>query len=96
VTRLVVDLEQLLATVERMRRFQEHLANSHEVAVHRVAELHVVWTGDAADAQAAAARHWSAAAAQVHAALAALTAIASTAHANYTAAAAANRRMWSA
>jgi WXG100 family type VII secretion target len=93
---LVVDLDQLVGTVERMRRFQDHLADTHEVAARRIEELHVVWTGDAADAQAAAARHWSAAAAQVHAALAALTAIASTAHANYTAAAAANRRMWSA
>ncbi|HEU5266207.1 MAG TPA: WXG100 family type VII secretion target [Jatrophihabitans sp.] len=95
-TRLVVDLDQLLGAVERMRRFQEHLARTHDVASRRMGDLHVVWTGDAADAQAAAQRHWSAAADQVHEALAALTAIASAAHANYAVAAAANRRMWSA
>jgi WXG100 family type VII secretion target len=96
VTRLVVDLDKLLGAVERMRRFQEELARTHEVVERRVRGLHLVWTGEAATAQAVAQQHWSTAAGQVHEALVGLAAIASTAHANYLAAAAANRRMWSA
>ena len=52
------------------------------------------WTGDAAVTQAAAHTQWSDAVEDLQTALGALRSIATTAHSNYTAALAANRRMW--
>jgi WXG100 family type VII secretion target len=95
VTRLVVDLDELARSVERMRLFQEHLIHAHDAVDSRMRELHVVWTGDAASAQASAQEHWAAGARDVQEALAALSSIAHVAHLNYTAAVTANRRMWS-
>ena len=94
-TRLVVDIDELARSVERMRLFQQHLINAHDAVDGRMRELHVVWTGEAASAQASAQQHWTAAARDVQEALAALSAIAHTAHLNYTVAVTANRRMWS-
>jgi WXG100 family type VII secretion target len=96
VTRLVVDLDQLAAAVQRMERFQEHLVRTHDEVERRVRDMHIAWTGEAAAAQSVAQQHWTAASHEVQDALAALRSIASTAHANYTAAASANQRMWSA
>ncbi len=94
-TRLVVDLDELARSVDRMRLFQEHLIRAHDEVRSRMRELQVVWSGEAANAQASAQEHWAAAADDVQDALGALASIAGTAHANYTAALAANRRMWS-
>ena len=94
-TRLVVDLDELSRSVERMRLFQEHLIRAHDSVQSRMRDLHAVWTGEAAGAQAIAQQHWAAAARDLQDALTTLASIARTAHANYTAAAAANRRMWS-
>ena len=95
-TRLTVDLERLEQTIERLQRFQQHLARTHEEAERRVQQLQLAWTGEAAAAQATAQHHWAVAAVQVQESLASLRSIAATAHANYTAAVLANRRMWSA
>lgn len=95
-TRLVVDLDQLAEAVGRMERFQQHLVRTHDEVERRVRDMHVVWTGEAAVAQSVAQQHWAAASHDLQDALAALRSIASTAHTNYAAAAAANQRMWSA
>jgi ESAT-6 family protein len=94
VTRVGVDLDRLAELMVRMERCERQLVRTHEDVTQRVREMYGSWDGDAAQAQAAAQREWSAAAAQVHAALAGLRRIGSTAHANYLAAIAANRRMW--
>ncbi len=94
-TRLVVDLDELARSVQRMQLFAQQLTGAHDAVQGRMRELHVAWTGEAASAHAAAQQHWDAAADEVHDALAVLASIVGTAHANYTAAAAANRRMWS-
>lgn len=91
----MVDLEQLAQLVERMARVQAQLGRVGEDADARVDQLQSDWSGTAASAQAAAHAQWRAGAAEVHEALAVLRAIVSTAHANYLAAVAASRRMWS-
>lgn len=91
-TRLAVDLAALAALVERMALFGDQLARVHDDVDARLGALQ--WTGEAAAAQAEAHARWSAATADLHGALAVLRSIAATAHTNYTAAAAANRRMW--
>lgn len=93
-TRVVVDLARLAELIDRMEVVQAQLAAArHEVAA-RTRGLHGSWVGAAATAQAATHAEWDAGAAEVHAALATLRAIASDARANYLAAIVANRRMW--
>jgi uncharacterized protein YukE len=92
-SRVVVDLSHLAELVERMEQFLVQLTAVREVAV-RAEQSHGTWTGDAAALEADAQARWSGGAAEVQDALAALRAIASTAHANYDAAVLANRRMW--
>lgn len=93
-SRLRVDLERLDTLVEQLRVVQEQLGRLHREADLRGRQLHLTWTGDAAAAQAGAHARWAAAAVEVQDALAALRAVAATAHGNYAAAAQANRRMW--
>jgi WXG100 family type VII secretion target len=94
VSRLVVDLDRLAQLVDRMSRLEAQLVRVGDDADARVRVLHAGWSGAAASAQAAAHAQWRAGAAEVHDALVALRAIVSTAHGNYAAAVAANRRMW--
>lgn len=91
-TRLTVDLDALAGLVERMSLFGDQLARVHDDVDGRLHGLR--WTGEAAAAQAAAHAQWSAAVGELHSALSSLRSIAATAHANYNAAAAANRQMW--
>ena len=79
--------------IERMEQYLAHLSALRDEAV-RVERLHPTWTGEAAVAQAQAQSRWAAGAAEVQDSLAALRAVAATAHANYDAAVLANRRMW--
>jgi uncharacterized protein YukE len=95
VSRLRVDLAQLDELVVQMRRVQDQLGRVRADLDAQVAELHSTWTGGAAAMQALAHRRWTEGGASVEEALAALHAIAATAHGNYASAAAANRRMWS-
>ncbi len=93
-TRLAVDLAALAELVEGMQRFQDHLTTTRQEVERRVAGLHLTWSGGAAAEQAAAQRHWSMATDELQQTLAVLRSIGLTAHANYSAAMAANRRMW--
>ena len=94
-SRLRVDLAELDRLVERMCLVQQQLGHLRAELDARVAQLHLTWTGEAAAAQVLAHERWAAGAAEVQEALAALHAIAATAHGNYSSAVAANRRMWS-
>lgn len=87
---------QLADVVERLARLDAHLERVAAQVERRVATLSGTWSGEAAEAQRAAHAEWQRGAAQMRAALATMRAIAGTAHANYTAAAAANVRMWGA
>jgi WXG100 family type VII secretion target len=93
-SRVVVDLERLAELVDRMEVFQAQLTRAGNDADARVRQLHGSWTGTAADTQSAAHAQWRAGASEVQETLAVLRSIVSGAHANYHAAALANRRMW--
>jgi uncharacterized protein YukE len=92
VSPIVVDLEQLAELVAGIETFQHHLSRVGQDVDARGKTL--PWTGRAAAEHAHAQARWAAGAAEVQAALAVLRSIAVTAHANYEAAALANRRMW--
>jgi ESAT-6 family protein len=89
-----VDIELLQDVVDRMAAFENGLDERLAEVDARISRLHHVWTGAAAAEQARAHREWLAGAQQMREAVAALRAIGATAHANYTAAIAANRQMW--
>lgn len=93
-TELTVDVAALERFVSRLELLAGHLGRVRADVDAQVGQLHVTWTGEAAERQAAAQRRWAAGADDVHAALAALRAVASIAHANYLAAVQANRGMW--
>jgi hypothetical protein len=92
-SRLVVDLGHLADLVDRMEQYLAHLSAVRDEAV-RVEQSHGTWTGEGAVLESEAQARWAAGAADVQESLAALRAIASTAHANYEAAVVTNRRMW--
>lgn len=94
-SRLRVDLAALDDLIGRMQHFEARLAALRSEAAARTGELHATWRGAAAQTQAGAQATWAAGAGEVHDALVALRSVAVTAHANYAAATAANRRMWS-
>jgi WXG100 family type VII secretion target len=86
---------QLADVVVRLGALDAHLQAVVAQVERRVDELHLTWSGDAAQAQRSAHDEWQRGAAQMRAALATMRSIAASAHANYTAAAAANVQMWS-
>lgn len=90
-----VDLDQLAAVVEQMGRVDAQLQQACAEVEAQIQQLHLTWTGSAAAAQQAAHQRWQDGAARMRAALAMMAQIASTAHGNYTNAAAANTQMWS-
>ncbi len=90
-----VDIELLQDAVDRMAAFESGLEQRLAEIDARTSRLHQVWTGAAAVEQARAHREWLAGAQQMREAVAALRVVGATAHANYTAAIAANRQMWS-
>jgi WXG100 family type VII secretion target len=93
-TRIAVDLDQLMEFVARLEYAQTELTQARGDADARIRQVQTGWDGAAAQAQAAAHARWRAGARQVQEALAALHSIARTAHANYAAAVRANQSMW--
>jgi ESAT-6 family protein len=89
-----VDIELLQDVVDRMTEFERGLEERLAEIDARIGRLHQVWSGAGAAEQARAHREWLAGAQQMREAVAALRVIGATAHANYTAAVAANRQMW--
>ena len=90
-----VDLESLLAAVDRMSQFDGQLEQSLARAKSSVESLGLSWQGDAANAQQTAQTQWNDGADELRAALGQLRDIAERAHANYSGAADVNNRMWS-
>jgi WXG100 family type VII secretion target len=92
--RLTVHLPHLAQTADDLKSLadtlEKHLAEVDR-GVHRVAST---WTGEAQEAFQERYRQWRSASADLHRALRTLQGIVSTAHGNYSAARAANLRMW--
>ncbi|MEP6696067.1 MAG: WXG100 family type VII secretion target [Pseudonocardiales bacterium] len=89
-----VDLDKLDGVVTRMGIFEKSIEARLAELDGRIQKMHGVWCGAAAAAQLATHREWMAGAREMRAGLVALKAAAATAHANYSAAVAANVRMW--
>jgi WXG100 family type VII secretion target len=90
-----VDLQTLLAAVDRMADFDERLEQSLARVKSSMATLAPLWHGDAAVEQESAQQQWDSGAEELRATLGQLRDIAEKAHGNYSDAAAINTRMWS-
>ncbi len=90
-----VELEELLAFVDRLQAFESHAEAIATRVDDQVAALHNTWSGDAAEAHRARHQEWMAGANQMRDALAQLRAATHNAHRNYTDAAALNLAMLS-
>jgi WXG100 family type VII secretion target len=90
-----VDPEALADAVARMAEYVRYAENMLGDIDSLVTNLHLTWSGEAAEAHVAAHRHWAAGAAMMREALALLKAAGTIAHANYTGVMAANLGMWS-
>jgi WXG100 family type VII secretion target len=94
-TRVAVDLELLADLLDRMAAFEQRFAVVRDDVDARMRRTRAVWTGAAADAQAAVHERWVVGAREMHEGLTALHSIAGTARENYASAVQANRQMWS-
>ncbi|MHA3702916.1 WXG100 family type VII secretion target [Jatrophihabitans sp. YIM 134969] len=90
----VVDTDRLEAVVAKLTALAAQADEVIGEVDARVRALGGAWSGDASEAQQAAHAEWVAGAREMHQALVALHTLTDTAHANYTAAVAANRAMW--
>lgn len=88
-----VELEELLAFVDRLQAFEQHAEAIATRIDGQIAELHTIWSGAAASAHRARHDEWLAAAAQMRETAARLRAAANIAHRNYTDAAQLNLDM---
>ncbi|KUH99164.1 WXG100 family type VII secretion target [Mycobacterium sp. IS-3022] len=79
-----VELEELLAFVEKLRAFEDRAEDIASRVDGQIAELHTSWSGDAADAHRTNHDEWTAAAAQMREAVIELREAAHNAHRNYT------------
>lgn len=93
--RYQVDLDELLAFVEKLRAFGQRAEAIAARADNQVGDLHTSWSGDAASAHRSQHDDWMAAAAQMREAVTELRAAAHKAHHNYTDAARLNVEMLS-
>lgn len=92
--RYAVDLDDLDEAIARMTRFQDLLERQIAHLDTTVADLHLTWTGAAAEAQRAAHDEWATGARAMHEGIGDMIAAARLAHANYLAAVTANQEMW--
>lgn len=88
-----IELEELLAFVDRLQAFEQHAETIAARVDAQIADLHNTWSGDAAAAHRARHDEWMAAATQMREALTQLRTAAHHAHRNYTEAARLNLNM---
>lgn len=79
-----VELEELLAFVERLRGFEQRAEAIGARVDRQIADLHTTWSGEGAAAHRANHDEWTAAATQMREALTQLRDAAHNAHRNYT------------
>lgn len=89
-----VDLEAMAEVVAAMGQFDGRLDGWLAELDAVVADLHLSWSGEGAQAQARAHQEWVRGAQEMATALRALRAVTSTAHGNYSRAVETNVRMW--
>ena len=82
-----VELEELLAFVDRMQSFERRAEAIAARVDAQIASLHDTWSGEAAAAHRAQHDEWTAGAVQMRESLTQLRAAAHNAHRNYTEAA---------
>lgn len=92
--RYLVQTEELASVIARMVVFEQHLQQAVENADARVKQMHVTWSGQAAQEHLAAHARWKADAVRMHQALTQMRTIAASAHTNYTATVTTNTAMW--
>jgi WXG100 family type VII secretion target len=90
-----VELEELLAFVDRLQSFEQRAEAIAARVDGQIASLHDTWSGGAAAAHRAQHDEWMACAAQMREALTQLRAAAHNAHQHYTDAARLNMEMLS-
>ena len=88
-----VELEELLAFVDRLQSFERRAEAIAARIDGQIATLHATWSGEAASAHRAQHDEWMAGAAQMREALAQLRAAADNAHRHYSEAAQLNVEM---
>jgi WXG100 family type VII secretion target len=89
-----VDLEQLEDAVAKMEKFGSTVRDWLGEVDRHIAELHLVWSSEAATAQRVAHDKWVAGVNEMRDNLEELREVARTAHQNYSAAIETNTRMW--
>ena len=89
-----VDLDELVGTVDDLRRCGAALDALLDDVARRVAALHLTWSGRAATAQVVAQAEWESGFREMHAALSVMRSAADHAHDCYADAAGTNLRMW--
>ncbi|WP_121256996.1 WXG100 family type VII secretion target [Nocardioides ferulae] len=94
VGRFQIDSDELDAVIADLERCERNLAALTDRIEGQMRQLHEVWEGLAADAQAEAQREWDDGMRAMRQALADLRAAARQAHDNYTSAATTNLKMW--
>ncbi|MBW3084351.1 ESAT-6-like protein EsxE [Austwickia sp. TVS 96-490-7B] len=82
-------------TVADLTAFERHLETSLKDLEETVRRLHHIWTGAAADAQAAAQKEWAKGATEMHTSLNIMRKAAETGSKNYTTVATHNTDLWS-
>jgi WXG100 family type VII secretion target len=93
VTRYRVELDELMAFVEKLHAFEQRAEAIATRVDQQIASLHDSWSGTAAAAHRAQHDEWMAGATQMHEAVAHLRDAAHTAHRSYTEAVKANLEM---
>jgi WXG100 family type VII secretion target len=93
-SRYRVELEELLAFVDRLQAFEQRAETVAADVDKQIADLHGSWFGNAAEAHQSHHDEWMAAAAQMREALGDLREAASKAHRNYTEVIEINTAMW--
>lgn len=88
-----VELDDLLAFVDKLEAFQRRAEAITANVDGRVTELHTTWSGEGADAHRARHDEWMSAAAEMREAAAQLRTAAANAHHHYTDAAKTNLEM---
>lgn len=91
-----IDVDELDAVIADIQSTESALQSLTDDLEAQMKALQSVWTGLAADAQAAAQAEWDSGMAQMRQAMAELRAAARTAHGNYQGAAETNATMWEA
>lgn len=90
-----VDTGVLAEALQRMGEYLRYAENMLSEIDSLVTNLHVTWSGEAAEAHRDAHRHWAHGEAMMREALGQLKTAGTMAHANYTRVMAANLDMWS-